>query len=150
MIIMFKIPLNSKSSFCWKAVCYQVLIFHNLSSILFWNHCKHFFIISCGEILLLYTFASHHLPVLMKIRGYSLILCKSFFSKFLQHHYQILLDYLKLFFWEHSYCSLVKKHHQKHEHTSHDPLYFYWCHCLPTTGIAKNFYVFLQPSLSRT
>ena len=65
----------------------------------------------------------------------------SFFSKFLQHHCHI-LDYRKLFFWEHSYCSFVKKHHQKHEHTSHDSWYLYWCHCLPTAGISRNFYVF--------
>ena len=71
---------------------------------------------------------------------------KSFFSKFLEHPYHILLDYVVLFFWEHSYCSLVKKHHQKHEHASHDPLYFYWRHCLSTTGIARSFCVFLQPS----
>ena len=99
-----------------------------------------------GNILLLYTFFSHHLPVLMQLHKYLLTLAshphKSFFSKFLQHHYYIFLDCLMLFFWEYSYCSLVEKYHQKHERKSHDLLYFYWRHCLPAIGITRNFNVF--------
>ena len=44
--LMFQIPLNSKSSFYWKAICYQFLTSHNLPYILFWNRCKQFFVIT--------------------------------------------------------------------------------------------------------
>ena len=93
--------------------------------ILFWNCCKHFFVItydfwevksSC------FTNLSHIIHQFWWNNRYLLTLAsdpsKSFFSKFLQHHYHILLDCLMLFFWEHSYCSLVKKHHEKHKHIS--------------------------------
>ena len=64
-----------------------------------------------------YTFVSYHLPVWMHFRGYLQTLAshprKTFFSKFPQHHCHILFDYLMLFFWECSCCSLMKNYHQK-------------------------------------